>query len=81
MFRQTALRLARATPVYEPRAHQISTTVFTQSTRAAGESSSRAFSTSPRTAINRGLWTAEGKRKDSTATLFKKAEEFRFQQE
>jgi hypothetical protein len=81
MFRQTALRLARATPAYQPRANQVSTTVFTQSTKAVGKSPSRAFSTSPRTAIKRGLWIAEGKRKDSTATLFKKAEDFRFQQE
>jgi len=81
MFRQTALRFARVTPISQPTAYQAGSTVFTQKTRTVCESSSRAFSTRPRTAINRGFWTAEGKCKDSTATLFKKAQELRIQQE
>ncbi|KAF3047087.1 hypothetical protein E8E12_011120 [Didymella heteroderae] len=80
MFRQSAVRLKRATPTRQPSAYQ-GNIVFTKSANGVVGSSSRVFSTSPCKAINRGFWTAEGKRKNSTATLFKKAGEHRIQQE
>lgn len=79
MSRQPAFRLVRAPPTRQPAVSKLNIPILTS--YPVSISTSRVFSTSPRPTINKGFWTNEGRRKDTAAMLFQKAEELRLQHE